>query len=183
MPYRKVPLVAGEFYHVFNRSIAKQPIFMNKGDYKRLLALTEYYRYKNPPVRYSYYINRTAEQQQVLRQNHPAFSNPLVKILAYCIMPNHFHFLLQPILDNGISDFVRNVSHSYSKYFNIKYKRTGSIVQSMFHAIHIETTDQLLHVSRYIISTLQLHTSSNLKLYLCILGLHFLIMYLTINHL
>src|SRR5260221_7369525 len=150
MPYRKTPIVTGEFYHVFNRSIGKQPIYTTKNDYKRFIALIEYYRYKNPPIRYSHYINSTLEQKLNLRQNHPAFLNPMIKILAYCVMPNHFHFLLQPIMDNGVSDFMRNISHSYSKYFNTKYKRTGSIVQSMFHVVHIETADQLLHVSRYI---------------------------------
>jgi len=150
MPYRKIPIATGEFYHVFNRSVAKLPIFINKNDYQRGLALIEYYRHKNPPYRFSHYKNLSVEQRLLLRQTHPSFSNPLVNIVAYCIMPNHFHFLLQPILENGVSDFMRNFQHSYAKYHDTKYERTGSVMQSMFHAVRIETSEQLLHVSRYI---------------------------------
>lgn len=74
----------------------------------------------------------------------------MLDILAYCIMPNHFHLLLQPFTKDAISDFLRNTQNSYSKYFNTKYKRTGSLFQFMFKAVRIETDEQLLHVSRYI---------------------------------
>ena len=65
-------------------------------------------------------------------------------------MPNHFHFLLKPFEKNAISDFMRNLQNSYSKYYNTKYGRTGSLFQFMFKAVRIETNEQLIHVSRYI---------------------------------
>ncbi|MBI2326694.1 transposase [Candidatus Curtissbacteria bacterium] len=74
----------------------------------------------------------------------------ILEILGFCLMPNHFHFLLKPNDDNSISSFVRNFQDSYAKYFNTKNDRVGSLFQAMFKAVRIETDEQLLHISRYI---------------------------------
>ncbi len=70
----------------------------------------------------------------------------MLKIYSYSMMPNHYHFLLQPNVDRATSDFIRNFQNSYSKYFNTKYDRDGSLFQAMFKAVRIETDEQLLHV-------------------------------------
>jgi len=74
----------------------------------------------------------------------------LVEIICYCLMPNHFHFLLKQTTDNGIREFVRKATDSYAKYFNILHDRTGPLFQGNFKAVRIENNNQLLHVSRYI---------------------------------
>ena len=51
-------------------------------------------------------------------------SRPIIDILAYCLMPNHFHFLIRQKIDKGISTFVSNISNSYSRYFNQKHGRS-----------------------------------------------------------
>lgn len=65
-------------------------------------------------------------------------------------MPNHFHLLLRQNIDHGVSDLLRKVSNSYTKYFNIKYKRVGPLLQGQFKAVLIENDEQLIHLSRYI---------------------------------
>lgn len=65
-------------------------------------------------------------------------------------MPNHFHFLLKQIKDNGISHFVANFQNSYTRYFNVKWKKDGPLLLTQFKAVRIEDDNQLLHVSRYI---------------------------------
>ncbi|MBI2034690.1 MAG: transposase [Candidatus Levybacteria bacterium] len=149
MPYRKTPLVAGEIYHVFSRSIAGIPIFRNIKDYQRMLDVIMYYRFEKPPLRFSHY-NRLPFEQKEHVYKLLLNSQPMLEMLAYCIMPNHLHFLLQLLKKNSASNFMRNIQNSYAKYFNTKYHRTGSLFQFMFKAVIIENDDQLIHVSRYI---------------------------------
>ena len=150
MPYRNIPFVTNQVYHVFNRSIASQSIFIDRRDYERILDLVNYYRFKKPPLRFSHYNRLPKEQKADYEKSFMINQNPMLDILAYCIMPNHVHFLLRPKIDNSISDFMRNLQNCYSKYFNTKRERTGSLFQFMFKAVRIETDEQLVHVSRYI---------------------------------
>lgn len=150
MPYRTVPFISNQVYHVFNRSIARLPIFIERTDYERVLDLVNYYRFNRPPLRFSHYKRLSIEQKAEFEKSFMINENSMLEILAYCIMPNHFHFLLQPKKDNAVSNFMRNLQNSYSKYFNTKRERTGSLFQFMFKAVRMETDQQLLHVSRYI---------------------------------
>lgn len=150
MPYRNIPFVTNQIYHVFNRSIASQPIFIDKKDYERILELINYYRFKKPPLRFSHYKRLAKEQKGEYEISFMINKSPMLEILAYCIMPNHIHFLLKPKINNAVSDFMRNLQNSYSKYFNTKRNRTGSLFQFMFKAVRMETDEQLIHVSRYI---------------------------------
>lgn len=65
-------------------------------------------------------------------------------------MPNHFHFLVRQIQDKGISIFMSQLTNSYTKYFNTKYKRVGPLFQGAFKAVRVVTDEQLVHLSRYI---------------------------------
>lgn len=150
MPYRKIPLIGGEIYHVFNRSIAKQPIFLTSRDFQRSVDVINFYRFKKPKLRFSFFNRLQKGEKESFLEDLLTNGEKLLEILAFCIMPNHVHFLLQPMGDQSMSDFMRNFQHSYSKYFNTKTQRTGSLFQSMFKAVRIESDEQLLHVSRYI---------------------------------
>lgn len=150
MPYRIVPFIPNEVYHVFNRSIARLPIFIERSDYGRVLDLINYYRFSRPPLRFSHYKRLSVERKIEFEKLFMVNKNSMLEILAYCIMPNHFHFLLRPKKNNAVSDFMRNLQNSYSKYFNTRRGRTGSLFQFMFKAVRMETDQQLLHVSRYI---------------------------------
>lgn len=150
MPYRTTPLVKGEIYHVFNRSIAKQPIFLDQRDYQRALETIKYYRFFSPSLRFSHYKRLTPDTKKAFLEDLIKGGKFSVEIFAYCIMPNHFHFLLKQTEGNSLSAFVRNFQNSYSKYFNTKRKRSGSLFQAMFKAVRIESEEQLVHVSRYI---------------------------------
>lgn len=149
MPYRKLIFTSGEIYHIFNRSIAGQPIFKGLKDYERIIDVINFYRFEKQPLRYSHF-RRLADplRDQYIKLHFS--KDPMLEILAFCIMPNHFHFLIKPKSNRSISDFMRNIQNSYSKYYNTKYQRTGSLFQFMFKAVRVETDEQLLHVSRYI---------------------------------
>lgn len=149
MPKRKTPLVNNQIYHVFNRGINKQPIFNSILDYQRAVTTIEYYRFSKPHPRLSGYLSLSLEKrQEVVKLFKDSAIN--VEILGWCLMPNHFHFLLKQISDNGISNFVANFQNSYTRYFNVKWKKDGPLLLTQFKAVRIEDDDQLLQVSRYI---------------------------------
>lgn len=147
MPYRKTPLITDEIYHVFNRSVAGQTIFLQQNDYKRVLESIEFYMFKDTPLSFSHYRRLNSEERLKVMES---LKEKQITILAYCLMPNHFHFLLKQKQDNGIKNFIRNLQNSYAKYFNTKTDRNGALFQSMFKAVRIEDDEQLIHVARYI---------------------------------
>lgn len=65
-------------------------------------------------------------------------------------MPNHYHFLVRQLEENGISEFIKKISDSYTKYFNTKHRRVDPLLQGPFKVVRIEDDNQLVHVSRYI---------------------------------
>lgn len=150
MPRRSVPLVTGEIYHLFNRSIARQPILIRSKDFHRFFDTVDFYRFKNPPMRYSHYNRLPLEQRRQLIGALYKTGKDMVEIFAFSFMPNHFHLLVKQILENGIKIFISQIQNSYAKYYNMKYKRTGALFQEMFKAIRIETDEQFIHVARYI---------------------------------
>ncbi len=145
-----MPFVSGEIYHVYNRSIARLPIFNRKNDYIRILDLLMYYRYLELPLRFSHFNRLSEERKRQYEEIYFTNKKKSIDILAYAIMPNHLHFLLKPYTFSAISNFMRNIQNGYAKYYNIKNDRTGSLFQFMFKAKRIETEEQLIHVSRYI---------------------------------
>ncbi len=150
MPYRKTAIVSGEVYHIFNRGIAGAPIFSTTKDFLRFLDLINYYRFRDTPVSFSQFKKIKKEDREKILSNLVKENNPQIEILAFCLMDNHFHFLLKQILDKGIAKFVSNLQNGYAKYFNVKTERYGPLFQPMFKSVRVVKNEQLLHVSRYI---------------------------------
>lgn len=150
MPGRIVPLVKGQTYHIFNKGIASQPTFLDRRDYGRALDIIFYYQNICPPFSYSRFLGLSTEERAYILENLKQKREFLVEIITYCLMPNHFHFLLKQVVDNGISKFMGNFINSYTRFFNTKHERSGQLYSGRFKAVRIETDMQLLHVSRYI---------------------------------
>lgn len=150
MPSRALPLVTGEYYHIFNRGVAYQPIYASGKDYDRFLLCLSYYRFRNLPFKLSRLLQIEKVQREQVELILETKNDKLVEITSFCLMPNHFHLLLQQKSDGGISIFLKHVTDSYTRYFNTKRKRVGPLFQGAFKAVHVETDEQLLHLSRYI---------------------------------
>ncbi len=146
---RKVVFANDEIYHVFNRGVEKRPTFTDKKELDRSIITLDFYRFANLPLKLSRFLNLPESERSKLRQVLDSFEK-LVEVICYCLMPNHFHFLLKQKLDGGISTFMANFTNSYTKYFNTKHERIGPLFQGSFKAVHIESGEQLTHVSRYI---------------------------------
>lgn len=142
MPARFTPFVNDQFYHIYNRGAEKKTIFQNKRDYSRFLKTFVYYHFEGPKPKFSNFY-----KYKLFKPNP---QKKIVDIICYCLMPNHFHFLVRQLKEGGISEFVAKLTNSYTKYYNTKYDRVGALLQGQFKAVLVESDEQLLHLSRYI---------------------------------
>lgn len=150
MPGRVTPIVTGEIYHVFNRGIDHRLTFTGRREFARAMEVITYYLFSSPPMRLSKFLMLSNDDRNKIMSEMIAKTERLIHIVTFCLMPNHFHFLLRQIANNGIPRFVSNLENSYTRYFNTKHERTGPLFLDQFKAVRIETDKQLLHVSRYI---------------------------------
>ena len=74
----------------------------------------------------------------------------LVNILAFCLMPNHYHLLLRPLVDKGMSLFMKKLNGGYVKYFNNKYERTGTLFERRYKSILVNNESHFIHLPYYI---------------------------------
>lgn len=149
---RKEQLVDGATYHIFNKSIAGFTIFNNDNEYLRMLDLLKYYQLEHISPKFSQFI-RLGKGIEGLRNNFADIARgkeKLVQIIAYCLMPTHFHCVLKQLKPKGASTFMGNTLNSYTKYFNIIHGRKGPLWEGKFKNILIDRDEQLLHLTRYI---------------------------------
>lgn len=149
---RKDPLVNGEIYHIFNKSIADYEIFNNDKEYVRMLELIKYYQIEND-IKFSAFL----ELKNVQKEGFNNFFNmilenrdKLVRIIAYCLMPTHIHLILKQLKDDGISNYMRKIADGYTRYFNTLHKRKGPLWESKFKNVLVDTDEQLNHLVRYL---------------------------------
>lgn len=147
--YRKIAFRNDQFYHIFNRGIERRTVFTTKKEFNRAKQLIKFYRHKEIPLRFSRIMQQPNDvREKILEKLYK--NEKIVEILAFCLMPNHFHFLLKQVADNGVATFISNITNAYTKYFNTKHKRVGPLFQGTFNAVIVETDEQLIHLSRYI---------------------------------
>jgi len=117
-------------------------LFENEREAEAFVNAVIYYSLVNPP--------RSLSLEKRYKENVKDFDNCLVSILAYCVMPNHFHLLLKQEVDGGISKMMQRLTLSFVRFYNTLHKQKGPLFESKFKSVLIESENQLLHVSRYI---------------------------------
>lgn len=130
------------YYHVFNRGIESKKIFKEEKDYRIFLYYMFVYLSSPNKIQASY--------PQIPINLQTRNLNRELSLLAYCLMPNHFHFLFKQLSSDAISKFMKQLINAYTLYFNNKYNRIGSLFQGRFKAVLIGKDEVLLHISRYI---------------------------------
>ena len=152
------PFIIGDYIHVYNRGNRKAEIVRSEEDKWRFMQSLRFF-------------NDSHSSQNILRQislsksdsdrprsvfetgwspNWPE-KDPLVKILCYCLMPNHFHLLLKEIREGGMSKFMQKVGVGYTNYFNLKYQEVGSLFQGAYKGRTIKNKQSYLeYLSVYI---------------------------------
>lgn len=154
MPTIRPKFADGEIYHIYNRGVDKREIFGNRKDKFRFIHnLFEFNDIK--PARNIFYRFPSQSYEVELRKisetkNDSKDCNPLVEILAFCLMPNHYHLLLTQKKENGITNFMRKLGAGYTVYFNQKYERTGALFQGKFKAVLVKNDAHFLYLPYYI---------------------------------
>ena len=130
--------VTQSFYHIYNRGVEKRKIFLDDQDFAVFLS----------------YLKRHLGKEAVTHKStgyvYPNFNDSL-SLLAFCLMPNHFHMLVyQHDKNKEITKFMRSVCTAYTVYFNKKYKRVGHLFQERYKGILVSSDMYVQHISRYI---------------------------------
>ncbi len=143
MGNRTFSLVENEFYHIYNRGPDKRVTFLDSADYCRFIEMM-----------YLANTSQSVNLRDIKKHLKDVFvyerPDSIVSIGAYCLMPNHFHILITPVIDQGVSLFMNKLTTSYTMYFNKRYERTGSLFQGVFKAQHADSDEYLKYLYAYI---------------------------------
>lgn len=134
---RPLQFYTGGYYHLYNRGVDKRKVFLRYGHFQRFLTTVKL-------------ILDTGSATPRLRHNQSLALKSKIRIIGYCLMPNHYHFLVQQIDEYGVTEFMHHLNTSFTKYFNLNLHRTGRLFEYTFKAKYIESDEKLLHVMRYI---------------------------------
>ena len=146
--------LSNSYYHIFNRGVEKRKIFQDSQDYKVFLSyLKDYLETKNIEELRNRLLNpvtTSKEKDKLLKLIRLNNFHGEIQLLAYCLMPNHFHLLVKQKSQMSIDSFMKSLLTRYTIFFNKKYKRVGHLFQGRYKAVVVKNEEQLLHLSRYI---------------------------------
>lgn len=141
----------GEYYHLVNRGVDKKNIFLEERDYVRFLLLILYLQFPRLALtNLSRYVNNYVKHRMFNIGEENLGEPRTVGLVSFCLMPNHFHLLIEDKKGTGISKYMQRALNAYTKYFNAKYNHSGHIFQGPYRCVHIDNNTQLLHTSAYI---------------------------------
>ena len=153
---RKIQFQTGEYYHIYNRGVDKREVFMDEKDFTRFLrSIKEFNNIEPTGSLYKLDLHKPLRGQRGLLEAEEA--EQIVELIAYSLLPNHFHFIIKQLIDGGITKFMNKLGNGYTQYFNFKYDRNGSLFQGPFKAIHITTDEHLVYLSGYINGNAEIH--------------------------
>lgn len=150
---RKKQFAVDNFYHIFNRGVEKRKIFVDDYDRWRFLLGLFLFNDENTSVNTLWQVEESfgrATFNTLRKFLEGKERRPIVKINAYCLMPNHYHLVLEEIKNGGISKFMQRFGTGYTMYFNKKYDRVGSLFQGTFKSVLAETQEQLERLLLYV---------------------------------
>ena len=152
---RKFPFVVGKIYHVYNQGVAKCLICREDADFWRFLQGLCLFNDAKSVTNILWQIQRnrgrltlnTLKDYIVIEGEK---REKLVRILAYCVLGNHYHLLIEEIKEGGITQFMHKLGLGYASYFNNKYERVGSLYRDKFKSIPVDDELYLQYLLVYI---------------------------------
>src|SRR3989338_6329347 len=140
----------GEYYHIYNRGVLKQNIFLDRRDYSRFLFLILFFQ---SPITFNNIgrpISSFVRSSTLNIDSQDVISDRFVELSAFALMPNHIHLLVKETKENSLARYMHRINTAYTKYFNTKYRRSGHLFQSRYKSVLVDDNDQLLYLSAYI---------------------------------
>lgn len=162
---RKDEIAIDSFVHVINRGNKKMPIFRQKSDLWRMLFGLFYTNTEQSSKNWmGELVREEIDPQSFIWPDKFGKRSPIVSVLGFVIMPNHFHLILKEINEGGISDFMHKFSMGYSKFLNAKYKESGSLFEGRFRSKVVENDEYLKCVAVYVMvkNTFELYPKGGL---------------------
>lgn len=149
MPGRRDLFLNKGIYHIYNKTIDSKRVFHSSIFAKLFLHTLYYYRSALIDRSFSHFklLDRNIQVKQNKRLSFGKYF--IVDILGFCLMPTHFHLIIQQITDNGIKNFLSNVMNSFTRYYNVKIHRKGPLFLPRFQSREIISDELLIHISRY----------------------------------
>ncbi len=149
-----------DFFHVLNRGVDKRVIFLDDQDRLRFIHDLFEFNDQEPVNNLIYRFNKFKDiaSPYIVSEAQQHQRKLLVNVHAFNLLPNHYHILLSPLVENGITLFVKKLNIGYAKYFNNKYERSGALFQGRFKSVIIKNEAHFIHLPYYInvINTLDL---------------------------
>lgn len=146
MRMRVEPYSVGSILHVVKRGARGMQITRDTNDQQRFVSLLFYL---NDEFKSDYWEDEIALLASFERPDHWPERKPLVDLLSYTLMPNHFHLLIKEIREGGTAKFMQRLGGSMSTYHNLKYQETGSIFQGSYKSRTVDTDAYLRYVAAY----------------------------------
>lgn len=141
-----------DIWHILSRGVDKRIIFLDDEDRFRFIHDLFEFNDQNPVSDVFYTFNKSNKSSWdfVSPKIEKKPRKLLVDIYAFCIMSNHYHLLLSPLVENGVTQFMRKLNIGYAKYFNEKYDRTGALFEGRYKSIIIKNDAHFLYLPFYI---------------------------------
>lgn len=162
MATRKFTFENNGIYHIYNRGVDKRRIFMDEADYSRIIFLFEVCNSsESAPRNIKRYVKKRKGDYHKIQNvqgrtlhiidinNENQTTEPLVEIINWCLIPNHYHLCLRQLSDSGISKFLQKVMTGYTMYFNKKYERSGVLFQGKTKSKLVDSDDYFEYLQYY----------------------------------
>ena len=144
----------GGYYHVYNRGVNKRTIFKDAQDSTVFLSYLKTYLLAKDVDMLNKMLSSPdsspKEKNHALNLLHLNNFQGRITLLAYCLMSNHFHFLISQTGRQDMETFMKSLMTRYLKYFNYRHGRVGPLFQGRYKAVLISSDEQLLYLTRYI---------------------------------
>ena len=143
---RTTEIFTGGYYHIYNRGVDKRTVFESYLDFERFYGSMAVFN----DIHYVDAQTRSFKESVENVRHRVSNIEGFVDILSFCLLPNHYHMFLRQRVDDGLAKFMQKLQMGYTKYFNLKNERSGSLFQGPYQSVAVTRQAQFEHLPCYI---------------------------------